>query len=686
MTSEEILHINEYVFGLDIGTRSIVGIVGYMDNDKFNIIGNYTALHNTRAMIDGQIHDIEKVAETVNLVKSKLEKQIGFQLKNVCIAAAGRVLKTYQVHVEEQMETNQVINKDHIHLLELMAMEKAHEKLNKELIEGNAYHCVGYSVIKYYLNDYTFSNLEGHKGNKIGVDLLATFLPQEVVDSLYSVIDKCNLKISSLTLEPIAAINIAIPEQYRLLNIALVDIGAGTSDIAITKEGSIIAYGMIPMAGDEITEQIVHDYLVDFETAEKIKLKLNKVKTIVFKDIMGITHKVSSDEIYNKIRPTMDSLAENISSKIMELNGGKTTNAVFCVGGGGRLKKFTNILSEKLELPNERVALRGYEVLNNVYFKNKSSKNPEMVTPVGICLSGINKDNNDFINVSLNGEKLKIFNNNNLTLVDIVAYKGFNHKNLICRRGKDLHYKLNGEEKKLRGTTGEPAVILVNDKVVGLNHPISANDNIILREAKHGITPKLLLIDIIDKYEPYNIYINDTKLNLPYKILVNNTDKNMDYSIVDKDDIKIYTDYSIADILKIADISVDDTDIYVNGDIKSFQYKVNKNDRITIKIEEEQVKDTDDDISNNSASMNEAAITQEEKVEVDNALQIKVYVNGDEILLDGKKSYIFVDIFNYIDFDLKNPQGKIVCLINGKNASYMEKIGIGDKIDIYWDK
>ncbi|MCT4688422.1 cell division protein FtsA [Vallitalea sp.] len=685
MTSEEILHINEYVFGLDIGTRSIVGIVGYIDNDKFNVIGNYTALHNTRAMIDGQIHDIEKVAETVNLVKSKLEKQIGFRLKNVCIAAAGRVLRTYQVHVEEQMETNQVINKDHIHLLELMAMEKAHDMLNKDLIEVNAYHCVGYSVIKYYLNDYTFSNLEGHKGNKIGVDLLATFLPQEVVDSLYSVINKCNLKISNLTLEPIAAINIAIPEQYRLLNIALVDIGAGTSDIAITKEGSIIAYGMIPMAGDEITEQIVHEYLVDFETAEKIKLKLNKVKTVFFKDIMGITHEVGSDEIYNKIKPTMDLLAENISSKIMELNGGKTTNAVFCVGGGGRLKEFTNILSQKLGLQNERVALRGYEVLNNVYFKNKSSKNPEMVTPVGICLSGINKDNNNFINVSLNGEKLKIFNNNNLTLVDIVAYKGFNHKNLICRRGKDLHYKLNGEDKKLRGTTGEPAIILVNDKEVGLNYPISTNDNIILKEAKHGITPQLSLKDIIDKYGPYNIYMNDTKLNLPYKMLVNNVNKDMDYSIVDKDDIKIYTDYSIIDILEISDIRVDDTNIYVNGEIKSLQYNVNQNDRINIKINKEQVKDTDD-IDNNTDSNSEVSIAQEEKVEVDNALQVKVYVNGDEIILDGKKSYIFVDIFNYIDFDLKNPQGKIVCLINGKNASYMEKIGIGDKIDIYWDK
>ena len=56
-----------------------------------------------------------------------------------------------------------------------------------------------------------------------------------------------------------------------MLNIALVDVGAGTTDISITKEGSIIAYGMIPMAGDCLTEAIARQCLIDFGTAEKVK-------------------------------------------------------------------------------------------------------------------------------------------------------------------------------------------------------------------------------------------------------------------------------------------------------------------------------------------------------------------------------------------------------------------------------
>lgn len=674
MAQEEILEVNEYVFGLDIGTRSIVGLVGYQEEGQLKVIGQHTVLHDTRAMIDGQIHDIEKVASTVREVKDNLEKQIGFTLQNVCIAAAGRVLKTYEVHVEEVMDNNTMITKDHVHMLELMAIEKSHQLLNEELdLDDTVYHCVGYTVTHYYLNDYVLSHLEGHKGKKIGVDLLATFLPQEVVDSLHTVIKQCDLNISNLTLEPIAAIGVAIPEQYRLLNIALVDIGAGTSDIAITKEGSIIAYGMIPMAGDEITEQIVHQYLVDFKTAESIKLRMHKKGPIVFKDIMGLSHKVQPEEVYEKIKPTMEKLAKLISAKIRELNGDKSTNAVFCVGGGGQVDNFTAMLAGVLELPTERVALRGSEVLNDVIFQEKGFKKPEMVTPVGICLSGLNKDKNDFISLTVNGEPIKIFNNNNLTLIDVVAYKGFNHKNLICRKGEDLQYTLNGEAKKHRGTTGEPAVISVNGQVVGLNYPIGANDEIELTVAKHGQTPRLTIDELLQKMDSFEIALNDHVLQLPYRISVNGEKQTETYNISQGDSVSIDGHYSVGELLLLSDIDKDKCSVYIDDLMVESDYMVNRNDQVTIRMKSD----------NKESDQEEVAVT---RIVPSIPRRMKVFVNGKEIYLQGKERYVFVDIFDYIDFDLRSPKGKIVCLINGNKASYMEHIDTGDKIEVYWDK
>ena len=83
------------VFGLDIGTRNIVGTVGYLTgDDEFNVVAQCVRQHETRAMLDGQIHDIGRVARTISVVKKELEDQIGEPLSEVCIAAAGRVLKT----------------------------------------------------------------------------------------------------------------------------------------------------------------------------------------------------------------------------------------------------------------------------------------------------------------------------------------------------------------------------------------------------------------------------------------------------------------------------------------------------------------------------------------------------------------------------------------------------------------
>ena len=82
-----------------------------------------------------------------------------------------------------------------------------------------------------------------------------------------------------------------------MLNIALIDVGAGTSDICVTKDGSIIAYGMIPMAGDELTEVLVHEFLVDFATAETIKRASTEGGDITYEDIMGISHTIKSEDV-----------------------------------------------------------------------------------------------------------------------------------------------------------------------------------------------------------------------------------------------------------------------------------------------------------------------------------------------------------------------------------------------------
>ncbi|MBQ9632846.1 MAG: dephospho-CoA kinase, partial [Lachnospiraceae bacterium] len=137
----------DYVFGLDIGTRNVVGSVGYMDGRQFHVISQYSVEHESRSMLDGQIHDIGRVAGTVGFVKEALEEQVGFALTDVCIAAAGRVLRTITTRVEMTFEEEKVVSGEDINTLDLMGVDQAQREL-MESGERYKFYCVGYSVMK----------------------------------------------------------------------------------------------------------------------------------------------------------------------------------------------------------------------------------------------------------------------------------------------------------------------------------------------------------------------------------------------------------------------------------------------------------------------------------------------------------------------------------------------------------
>ena len=186
------------VFGLDIGTRNVVGTVGHRTEDgAFIVEAQYVRQHETRSMLDGQIHDIGKVARTISAVKAELEAQLDAPLSEVCIAAAGRVLKTVTTHVEYEYAEESVVTGEDIHTLNLLGVEQAQDILREQNDTKYKFYCVGYSVVKYYLNEEVFISIEGHKANKIGEDIIVTFLPEDVVDGLYSAVGQAKMTVAN---------------------------------------------------------------------------------------------------------------------------------------------------------------------------------------------------------------------------------------------------------------------------------------------------------------------------------------------------------------------------------------------------------------------------------------------------------------------------------------------------------
>ena len=693
------------IFGLDIGTRSIVGTVGYREQERFHVVAMAVRYHDTRSMIDGQIHDIAKVSQDIIEVKQQLEKQLGGRkLHDVCIAAAGRVLKTAIGHGEYEFSENTVITQEYIHSIDLIGVEQAHNEILRELNESNEttkYFCVGYTVVKYFLNNYEITNLEGHKGTKIAADVLATFLPEEVVDSLYAAVEQAGLYVTNLTLEPIAAMTVAIPEQYRLLNIALIDIGAGTSDICITKDGSVIAYGMIPAAGDELTEALVKKYLIDFQTAEKLKTVSARRKSVTYKDIMGISHKITPAEIYQTTEEVKETISKKIADKIIELNGGTSVSAVFVVGGGGKLPGFTDTLAVDLNLPAERVALRGEEVMNTIDFQVEGiKKDPLYVTPIGICLNFFDQKNN-FIFVNVNGERVKLYNNDKLTIFDAAVQYGIPNEDIFPKRGEDITFKINEKTRIVRGYSGEAAVISQNGKNVGMNAVIEANDNIRIQPSTKGKSAEIELSTLPEYAGMLTFRVNGNDVSCPKFATVNGKFASSMYQIQDGDEVCMRNYYTVGQLRTFMDLTTDFY-AYVNHQIAEEDEKIYENFEVEFVTRKEETPIIPDDeivetVEEEAAAVEKAEDKAEKTVPEQKMIsqphmmsgtkrEITVVVNKTPVTLRGKESYTFVDILDFYPFDLTTMRGKrLVTNVNGTHAEFIQPIDEGAVIDIYWE-
>lgn len=700
-------YTGQLVFGLDIGTRSIVGTVGYKSGNQFIVLAQRVKEHETRAMLDGQIHDIQQVGATILIVKQQLEEAIGRKLSEVCIAAAGRVLKTVTTHIEYPFTGDSEVGQEDIYGLVSAGIEKAYQEfLEKKEEEDIKFYCVGHSVVRYYLNGYPMGNLEGHKARTIGADLIATFLPDDVVDGLYKAVELAGLSVSSLTLEPIAAIQLAIPERFRMLNIALLDVGAGTSDISITNDGCILAYGMIPIAGDALTEVIARHCLVDFATAEQIKRDAGEMETVSYMDIMLLPQTISSEEIKRVTADLIDDMTAKVAEKIKELNGDKAVSAVFVVGGGGKIPGYTQAIADKLGIARERVALRGEEVMQQIVFEEDVKKDSLLVTPIGICLNFYEQSNN-FIFVSFNDERIKIYDNNRLNIADAAMQIQFPNDGLFPKRGKALNFTVNGKQRIVRGQLGEAAVITINGEPANIHATIHANDIIKVTESTAGEAARMNLGDLSENAENLTVFVNEKKIEVPRFASVNGVLQSKYYEIQEGDKIEILNYYTVRQIADFMDVILDPhMNLYVNNKLADESTPVYENFSVlwtletmpTSVVEEKSMADTSmndvewevnneqetDDIEDQTEEQAEKQV--EEKVPSDSETNsIQLLVNNSPITLTGKKEYVYVDVFEAIDIDLSRPRGKgIVTTLNGRKAQYMEPIRNGDIIEVYW--
>ena len=505
----------DLVFALDIGTRSIIGVVGRVSGERLHVLAIEKEEHGRRAMLDGQIEDIDQVAKVAREVTDRLEQRLGCVLKRVCVAAAGRALRTERGHFSLELPQVSRLESDLISHLESGAVSDAESRLSdSQESPQRRFYLVGYTVSSYLLDRYPLITLKGHNGQQLEADVVATFLPSEVVESLYTVMEAAGLEVASLTLEPIAALNAVIPADLRLLNLVLCDIGAGTSDIAVCRDGSVVGYTMATTAGDEITEELMRRYLIPFQTAERMKMELD-TQTITYRDVLGLEQSVPSAEVREALLGAAKSLSKEIAQRVVDINGAPPS-AMFLAGGGSKLLGLKQLVAQALEMDEKRVALAGNNYEMSAFSEEYELNDPEFATPLGIAVSAGLGLISDSYRIMLNDQPAKLFRSGTLTVLDLLMMNGYNSADLVGRTGKSLSVTVDGQRMTFRGQSATPCVLRLNGQEAAPSALVYAGDCIEFIPAVQGDSAARTVRELLGMDFPGGVLVNGKPVGMEY--------------------------------------------------------------------------------------------------------------------------------------------------------------------------
>lgn len=710
----------EKLFALDIGTRSVVGIILEEMDHSFHVADLVVEEHKERAMLDGQIHNVVSVAEAIYRVKQTLEERHG-PLHKVSVAAAGRALKTEQALVEIDVVNRPLFSEEDISRLELAAVQQAQQQLvtTDHDNKNSHYYCVGYSVLYYRLDGEEIGSLVDQQGATASAEVIATFLPRVVVESLLSALKRADLEMEGLTLEPIAAINVLIPPSMRRLNVALVDIGAGTSDIAITDKGTVVAYGMVPTAGDEITEAMSDHYLLDFPLAEEAKRMINDSEEIRIQDILGFDQFFSKAEVIQALQPAVQNLACTIAHEIMRLNNQQPPKAVMLVGGGSLTPEITKHLSSALNLPENRVAIRGIDAIQSLTKAEHVPSSPELVTPIGIAIAA-RKTPIHYMSVQVNEKVVRLFELKEMTVGDALLAANIRARSLYGKPGLAMAVKVNGRDIMIPGEHGHPASIHVNNEEANTKSLIQNGDVIKLIEGRDGAHATVTVRDLIDEAAIKTVTINGTMYIVEPQIEINGQQGTLHTQLKERDVLSFQTIDTAEGILKATGQShiiqslkpffvvVDgkstlipecSSQLLLNGSQITIQHPINDGDTLsilppssaTVQYIAEQL---------NMKLVDKLTVSFQGKQVVLERTCVNVNVNGKiaeekQVISKGSKisfqsldtsQWVFQDVFRFSNWKMPEKlTGQFSILRNDQPAGFDAPIFGGDKLEIKFE-
>lgn len=375
---------NDIIVGLDIGTTKICVVVAEVVDGNIEILG--ITMSASTGLRKGMIVDIEATVESIRNAIEKAESSTGVNIKNVRVGISGNHIRGFESYGAIGVRGKEVSYIDVERAIE--SAKAVYVPLDREII-----HVISTGYI-----------LDGQNGIKDPLGMTGVRLESKVfiitasVTSLQNLIKCCEragLHVIDIIFEPLASAEAILTEDEKELGVAIVDIGGGTTDIILYKEGWLRHSSIIAVGGNHFTNDIAVGLRIPIVEAERLKRSFGSALTLMVDEseeieIMqsGQAKKILRRHLTEIIQPRSNELLNLIKSELIACGGYDIASTGVVLTGGGSMLKGLDILSESiLSLP---VRIGYPKTLKG----NKDINNPMHATGVGLVLYGFEREMN----------------------------------------------------------------------------------------------------------------------------------------------------------------------------------------------------------------------------------------------------------------------------------------------------
>lgn len=274
---------DRYIVALDVGTENVKALIGKINGRNVDIIGVGKAHQGLSDMQAGAVADIAAVTANCNEALAQAEEQAGVSARAVVIGIAGELVKgtTISVRVtrkdgKKPLEVEEV--EKIIELVQKRAFEKARQQIATELGGKEVdVQLVNSALVRMEIDGYTVTNPVGFKGKEVVVQLYTAFAPLIHIGALEQVAHQLDMDLLAVAAEPFAVARSVVGDDTEsTFSAVLMDVGGGTTDIAVLNEGGVQGTKMFGIGGRAFTRSVERELDVSFEQAETTKLALGK--------------------------------------------------------------------------------------------------------------------------------------------------------------------------------------------------------------------------------------------------------------------------------------------------------------------------------------------------------------------------------------------------------------------------